>query len=243
MTLKQWNITILVRVMAIVGIDKLSLLDYEDKVSVVLFSKACNFRCPFCHNGGSVLNAEEELDFNDILAFLKSRVGLVDAVVFSGGEPTLEPDLEVKIKAVRELGYLIKLDTNGTNPDLVDHLLDEGLIDYVAMDIKNSPSLYAETSGVSNINLEKIKRSISIIEKKAPDYEFRTTLVKEFHQRMDYDSFYELIKDAKRLYLQKFVDREGCIIKGLHEVDELEATKLRDYLLSKGLSDVSLRGY
>ena len=229
--------------MAIVGIDKLSLLDYEDKVSVVLFSQACNFRCPFCHNGDSVLNAQNEINFDEILEFLKSRKGLVDAVVFSGGEPTLEPDLEVKIKAVKSLGFLIKLDTNGTNPDLLEKLLDDGVIDYIAMDIKNSPSLYAETSGVKNVNLDNIIKSISLIMKKAPDYEFRTTLVKEFHEHMDYDSFYELIKGAKRLFLQKFVDREGCIRKGLHDVDELEATKLRDFLLSKGLSDVSLRGY
>ena len=229
--------------MAIVGIDKLSLLDYEDNVSVVLFSKNCNFRCPFCHNGDSVLNAQEELDFNDILAFLKTRVGLVDAVVFSGGEPTLEEDLEVKIKAVKSLGFDIKLDTNGTNPELLEKLLDDKVVDYVAMDIKNSPSLYAETSGVKSLNLDKIKKSISVIMNKAPDYEFRTTLVKEFHERMDFDSFYELIKGAKKLYLQKFVDREGCIIQGLHDVDELEATKLRDYLLSKGLEFVSLRGY
>ena len=229
--------------MAIVGIDKLSLLDYEDKVSVVLFSKACNMRCPFCHNGESVLNAEEELNFDDILAFLKTRKGLVDAVVFTGGEPTLEPDLEVKIKSVRDLGFDIKLDTNGTNPGLLEKLLDDGVVDYVAMDIKNCPSLYGETCGVKNINLDNIKKSISIIMKKAKDYEFRTTLVHEFHQKMDYDAFFALIKDAKRLYLQKFVDREGCIIKGLHEVDELEATKLRDYLLSKGLEFVSLRGY
>ena len=229
--------------MAIVGIDKLSLLDYEDKVSVVLFSKACNMRCPFCHNGESVLNAQEELNFDDILAFLKTRTGLVDAVVFTGGEPTLEPDLEVKIKAVRELGFDIKLDTNGTNPEIVEKLLDDGVVDYVAMDIKNSPSLYAETTGTININLDNIRRSISIIMNKAKDYEFRTTLVKEFHEHMDYDSFFELIKGAKRLYLQKFVDREGCIIKGLHDVDEQEATKLRDYLLSKGLKFVTLRGY
>ena len=229
--------------MAIVGIDKLSLLDYEDKVSVVLFSQACNFRCPFCHNGESVLNAQSEIDFAEILAFLKTRKGLVDAVVFSGGEPTLESDLEVKIKQVKELGYLIKLDTNGTNPEMVECLLDEGLIDYVAMDIKNSPSLYAQTSGVKNINFENIKKSVAIIMSKAPDYEFRTTLVKEFHEHMDYDAFYELIKGAKKLFLQKFVDREGCIIKGLHDVDELEAAKLRDYLLSKGLEFVSLRGY
>ena len=229
--------------MAIVGIDKLSLLDYEDKVSVVLFSHACNFRCPFCHNGESVLNAQTEINFDEILDYLKSRIGLVDAVVFSGGEPTLEPDLEVKIKAVKSLGFLIKLDTNGTNPEIVESLLDQCLVDYVAMDIKNSPSLYAQTSGVKSVNLDNIKKSISIIMKKAPDYEFRTTLVKEFHEHMDYDSFFELIKGAKRLFLQKFVDREGCIIKGLHDVDELEATKLRDYLLSKGLSFVSLRGY
>ena len=229
--------------MAIVGIDKLSLLDYEDKVSVVLFSKACNFRCPFCHNGDSVLNAQEELDFNDILAYLKTRIGLVDAVVFSGGEPTLEPDLEVKIKAVKSLGFEIKLDTNGTNPELLEKLLDEKAVDYVAMDIKNSPSLYAETAGVKNLNLDNIKRSISIIMEKAPDYEFRTTLVKEFHEKMDYDAFFELVKGAKKVFLQKFVDREGCIRKGLHDVDELEATKLRDYLLSKGLEFVTLRGY
>ena len=243
MTLRQCIIMIIIQVMAIVGIDKLSLLDYEDKVSIVLFSQACNFRCPFCHNGESVLNAQSELDFDEILAYLKTRTGLVDAVVFSGGEPTLEPDLEVKIKSVKSLGFLIKLDTNGTNPVLLEKLIDEGLIDYVAMDIKNSPSLYAKTSGVTNINLDNIRKSISIIMKKAPDYEFRTTLVKEFHEHMDYDAFFELIKGAKRLYLQKFVDREGCIKKGLHDVDEMEATKLRDYLLSKGLDFVTLRGY
>ena len=229
--------------MAIVGIDKLSLLDYEDKVSVVLFSKNCNFRCPFCHNGDSVLGAQEEIDFSDILAFLKTRVGLVDAVVFSGGEPTLEDDLENKIREVKKLGYLIKLDTNGTNPELLEKLLDDQVVDYVAMDIKNTPSLYAQTSGVNHVDMEKIKKSISIIMSKAPDYEFRTTLVKEFHERMNYDNFFELVKGTKRLFLQKFVDREGCIIKGLHDVDELEATKLRDYLLSKGLKEVSLRGY
>ena len=229
--------------MAIVGIDKLSLLDYEDKVSVVLFSKNCNFRCPFCHNGDSVLGAQEEIDFSDILAFLKTRIGLVDAVVFSGGEPTLEDDLENKIKEVKKLGYLIKLDTNGTNPELLEKLLDDQVVDYVAMDIKNTPSLYAQTSGVNHVDMEKIRKSISIIMNKAPDYEFRTTLVKEFHERMNYDNFFELVKGAKRLFLQKFVDREGCIIKGLHDVDELEAAKLRDYLLSKGLIEVSLRGY
>lgn len=230
--------------MAIVGIDKLSLLDYEDKVSVVLFSQACNMRCPFCHNGEAILGAskEDEIDFNEILDFLKTRKGLIDAVVFTGGEPTLEPDLKVKIKAVKDLGFLIKLDTNGTNPEIVESLLDEGLVDYVAMDIKNCPALYNETCGVKNINVENIKKSISIIMNKAPDYEFRTTLVKEFHEKMDYESFLNLVKGAKRMFLQKFVDREGCIKKGLHDVDEVEASKLRDYL-SSGIAEVNLRGY
>ena len=230
--------------MAIVGIDKLSLLDYEDKVSVVLFSQDCNMRCPFCHNGAAVLGAskEDEIDFDEILAFLKTRTGLVDAVVFSGGEPTMLEDLKVKIKAVRSLGFLIKLDTNGTNPELLEELLDEGLLDYVAMDIKNCPNLYAETCGLKFINVDNIKKSISLIINKAPDYEFRTTLVKEFHERMDYDAFKDLIKGAKRLFLQKFVDREGCIKKGLHEVDVVEASKLRDYL-SGFIPEVNLRGY
>ena len=229
--------------MAIVGIDKLSLLDYEDKVSVVLFSQACNMRCPFCHNGAAVLGAskQDEIDFDEILAFLKTRKGLVDAVVFSGGEPTMLEDLKVKIKAVKDLGFLIKLDTNGTNPELLEELLDEGLLDYVAMDIKNCPNLYAETCGLKFVNVDNIKKSISLIMNKAKDYEFRTTLVKEFHEKMDYSAFLNLIKGAKRLFLQKFVDREGCIKKGLHEVDAVEARKLRDYL-SSGISEVNLRG-
>ena len=230
--------------MAIVGIDKLSLLDYEDKVSVVLFAQACNFRCPFCHNGEAVLGAskKDEIDFDEILAFLKTRIGLVDAVVFSGGEPTMLEDLKGKIKAVRDLGFLIKLDTNGTNPKLLEELLDEGLVDYVAMDIKNCPNLYAETCGLKFLDIDNIKKSISLIMSKAKDYEFRTTLVKEFHEKMDYDAFLNLIKGAKRLFLQKFVDRDGCIKKGLHEVDVVEANKLRDYL-SSGIAEVNLRGY
>ena len=230
--------------MAIVGIDKLSLLDYEDKVSVVLFAQACNMRCPFCHNGAAVLGAskQDEIDFDEILAFLKTRRGLVDAVVFSGGEPTMLEDLKVKIKAVRDLDFLIKLDTNGTNPKLLEELLDEGLLDYVAMDIKNCPNLYAETCGLKFIDVDNIKKSINLLMTKAKDYEFRTTLVKEFHEKMDYEGFLNLIKGAKRLYLQKFVDRDGCIKKGLHEVDVVEANKLRDYL-SSGIAEVNLRGY
>ena len=139
--------------MEFVGIDKFSLLDFDEKVSVVLFSPACNFRCPFCHNGKSVLNSNTPILFEEILEYLKSRVGLIDAVVFTGGEPTLMPELKERIKAVKELGFLIKLDTNGTNPKVIEELLNEGLLDYIAMDIKNSESMYLETAGCLQINM------------------------------------------------------------------------------------------
>jgi len=228
--------------MAIVGIDTLSLLDYQDKLACVVFFKECNFRCPFCHNGDSVLNASDTISFDELLNYLKTRVGLIDAVVFSGGEPTLEKDLEVKIKAVKDLGFLVKLDTNGTNPETLKKLFDFGLVDYVAMDIKNTPTLYAKTSGVTHLDIASIQRSIALIIARAPDYEFRTTLVKEFHEHMDVQEYLSFIKGAKRLFLQKFVDREGCIQKGLHEVNYKEAEVLKNMLINV-IPEVELRGY
>ncbi|NLB48847.1 MAG: anaerobic ribonucleoside-triphosphate reductase activating protein [Erysipelotrichia bacterium] len=228
--------------MAIVGIDTLSLLDYEDKVACVIFFKACNFRCPFCHNGTSVLEAIDSIDFQEVIDSLKKRIGLIDAVVFSGGEPTLERDIVNKIKRVKDLGFLVKLDTNGTKPEVIEKLLDEQLVDYIAMDIKNSPALYAKTSGVNRVDLDSIKKSIALIIKRAPDYEFRTTLVKEFHELMDVEQYLALIKGAKKLYLQKFVDREECFQKGLHEVDILEAERLKE-ILKDVIPRVELRGY
>lgn len=228
--------------MDFVGIDKFSLLDYDENVSVVLFSPACNFRCPFCHNGDSVLGNNHGIDFDEILDFLKSRVGLVDAVVISGGEPTLMPDVKIKIKKIRDLGFKIKLDTNGTNPGLLQELLKENLLDYIAMDIKNSEEKYPSTCGVKSVPMDKIKESISILKNSGIDYEFRTTLVAEYHSIEDMDKIGELIKGAKRLYLQKFVDREGVIKKGLHHVEEVWAQSFKD-TLEKYVSSVSLRGY
>ena len=227
--------------MEFVGIDKFSLLDYDEKVSVVLFSPACNFRCPFCHNGESVLNSNTPILFEEILEYLKSRVDLIDAVVFTGGEPTLMPELKERIKAVKELGFLIKLDTNGTNPKVIEELLNEGLLDYIAMDIKNSESMYLETAGCLQINMENIKNSIKIIENSGVNYEFRTTLVKEFHTEKSIREMADLVKGAKQLYLQKFVDREGVIKKGLHEVSFEEANKFREILSE--VVPTELRGY
>ena len=227
--------------MEFVGIDKFSLLDYDEKVSVVLFSPACNFRCPFCHNGDSVLNSNTPIPFDEIYEFLKSRKGLIDAVVFTGGEPTLMPELKERIKAVKELGFLIKLDTNGTNPEILEDLLNEGLIDYVAMDIKNSEKRYAETTDCPHLNIGKIKKSIGILKNFGKNYEFRTTIVKEFHDEVSIKEMGELIRGAKVLYLQKFVDREGVIRKGLHEVSLEEANHFKDIL--NLFVPTELRGY
>ena len=228
--------------MDFVGIDKFSLLDYDENVAVVIFAPTCNYRCPFCHNGDSVLGSHFSIPFEDILSFLKSRVGLIDAVVVSGGEPTLMDDLEEKIIKIKELGFKIKLDTNGTNPGVLRELLSKKLLDYVAMDIKNSEAKYSETVGVKNPLLDRVKESISILMNDGVDYEFRTTLVAEYHSKESIEEMGQLIKGAKRLFLQKFVDREGVIKKGLHPVEEVWASSYKD-ILSKYVTKVELRGY
>lgn len=228
--------------MDFVGIDKFSLLDFEDKISCVLFCKPCNYRCPFCHNGTTVLEAETTIPFDDILEYLESRKGLIDAVVVSGGEPTLMPDLKEKIIKLRELGFLIKLDTNGTNPEVVKDLYENHLIDYVAMDIKNSFVKYAMTVGVKNAFLDKISQTIKFLMTSGIDYEFRTTLIDEFHNEQDMRDIAETIKGAKRLYLQKYVDRESCIAHGFHEVSKEKAERFVD-ILKGNIEQVTLRGY
>ena len=228
--------------MEFVGIDKFSLLDYDEKVSIVLFSQLCNFRCPFCHNGDSVLNSNTPIPFKDILAYLDSRKHLIDAVVISGGEPTMMPELEKRIIEIRKLGFLIKLDSNGTNPKVLKNLIDKGLLDYVAMDIKNSEEYYPMTTGCPKVNMGNIKESIKILMNSHINYEFRTTLVKEFHSKESITKMGELIKGAKKLYLQKFVDREGVIQKGLHDISIEEAESYKE-ILSNYVANVELRGY
>lgn len=227
--------------MEFVGIDKFSLLDYDEKISAVLFSPACNFRCPFCHNGDSVLNSKASINFEKIITYLKTKRGLIDAVVISGGEPTLMPELEKRIKEIKELGFLVKIDTNGTNPDVLRTLINENLIDYVAMDIKNSESLYPMTSGCDTDYIKNIKESLEILRNSKIKYELRTTLVKEFHTIESINEMKELIKGHRKLYLQKFVDREGVIKKGLHEISLEEAISFKNILSE--VIETELRGY
>jgi len=239
---KHGNMLYNSKTMEFVGIDTFSLLDFDNYVSVVLFTPTCNFRCPFCHNGETVLKSNNQINFDDIIAYLKSKKGLIDAVVISGGEPTLMPELKERIQQIKNLGFLVKLDTNGTNPKSLKELIESNLLDYVAMDIKNSLQAYSKTCGVLQVNEDEIIESIKLLKDNKVPYEFRTTLVAEYHDEESIKGLGELIVGAKILYLQKFVDRDGVIKKGLHEVPLEIAQNYRD-LLEYFVNNVKLRGY
>ena len=225
------------------GINKLSLLDYPGKVAAILYIDKCNFRCEYCHNWNTLIAADdnEDLIFNDILSFLKKRVGVLDGVVISGGEPTLMPNLEEKIRAIKELGYSIKLDTNGTHPEVVKDLISKGLIDYVAMDIKSSLDDYHRFCNNDTL-IEKVKESIELLKSGIVDYEFRMTLIEEYHNLDVINKVKDTLKRAKRIYLQQFKVSDGVINKDLHPVDEGLANKFVE-IISQSVETVELRGY
>ncbi len=229
--------------MGIKGFEKFSLLDYDNQISCVIFYAGCNMRCPFCHNASLVLNPNSapDIPFEEVYEYLKLRKNVIDAVVFTGGEPTLIPDIQKTIMKVKNLGYKVKLDTNGTNPIVVQELIKNNLVDYIAMDIKNSFTKYDFTSGV-NINKDKIKESIDLIMNSGVDYEFRTTIINGHHTLEDIKEIAQMIKGAKKYRLQKFTDRGTCISEGLSEVSKEEASSWVEEL-KKTISDVSLRGY
>ena len=228
----------------ICGFNKLTMVDFDGKMSATIFLGACNFRCPFCHNSGLVVdvNNADRVSFNEIYDYLKQRRNILEAICITGGEPTLYPDLKELITRIKDLGYLVKLDTNGTNPNIIKELYKEGLIDYVAMDIKNSYSKYPITTGKKSIDNEPLKESIEFLINSGIDYEFRTTLVKELHTLNDMKGISLMIKGAKKYYLQQFIDNGGCIVSGLHKVDKEEALIFREEL-KKTLECVELRGY
>ena len=219
--------------MNIQGLQKLTLLDYPEKMACTIFTGGCNLRCPFCHNAGIVLNpsAEGEFSVEDILAFLKKRQGILDGVVITGGEPLMQKDIDVFIQKIRELGYSVKLDTNGTYPEKLKDLIDRGLVDYVAMDIKASPAGYPPAVGIGGYDISKIAQSVSLLLEGRVDYEFRTTVVREFHSIFDMNALGEFIKGAKRHYLQAFRDSGELIGFGLSGVDKKEMEEMRKILL------------
>lgn len=201
--------------MIIRGLQKTTLLDYPEKLACTVFTGGCNFRCPFCHNASLVLHASkvEEISNDEFFSYLSKRKGLLDGVCITGGEPLLNDDIVDFIKKIRSYELLIKLDTNGSFPDKLEYLLDNKLLDYVAMDIKNSKEKYSLTAGTSDFP-HGIEESIDIIIAKAPDYEFRTTVVRELHTANDVYKIANRIKNAKKYFLQSYVDSGDIITDG-----------------------------
>lgn len=225
------------------GIEKTSLVDFEGYIVCTLFTKGCNLRCPFCHNASLALNQDiKNIDFNDILDYLTKRENILDGVCITGGEPTLNPSLPSIIKEIKKLNLLVKLDTNGSNPEMVETLINDNLIDYVALDIKNGISGYSKITGVSNPPIENIKKTINILKNSTIKYEYRTTLVDEFHTVNDIKEIGLLLKGENILYLQHFVDHGTCLQNNLHEVDINKAIEYKT-ILEEYIKEVKLRGY
>ncbi len=204
--------------MRICGLQKLAMVDYPGKLAATVFTGGCNLRCPFCHNALLVTRLAEspELSQEEILAFLTSRRKLLDGMVLSGGEPLMQPGAADFLRQVRQLGLSIKVDTNGCYPHVLEELLSQGLVDYVAMDIKNSPEKYPLTVGIPNFDLTPVQRSIDLLRGCGIDYEFRTTVVRELHTEQDILSICQWVKGAPTYALQNFVDSGNLISTGLH---------------------------
>lgn len=199
--------------MNIQGIQKLTLLDYPGKMACTVFTAGCNLRCPFCHNASLVVNPPKESAYSqeEIFSFLEKRKGIIDGVAITGGEPLIQPDLEEFVVKARELGYSVKLDTNGTNPEKLRKLIDKNLLDYVAMDIKGSKNSYSQCVGIPNYDTTKIEKSVEILKASNIDYEFRTTVAKGLHTIQDIAEIGEWLRGAKRYFLQGFEDSGDLI--------------------------------
>lgn len=214
--------------MRIGGLQKLAMVDFPGKVAATVFTSGCNLRCPFCHNAPLVTRPEEAEDLTEeaVLDFLAGRKGLLDGVVLSGGEPLLQPGVEEFLARVRDMGYAIKLDTNGCYPQRLRELLERGMVDYVAMDIKNSLEKYAETVGCPGFDITAVKESAALLMESDADFEFRTTAVKPFHTPEDMEAIGRWLSGAPRYFLQTFVDSgnlvgEGCTPFSPSEMQEL----------------------
>jgi len=227
----------------IFGIQKMTLLDYPGKIASTLFTGGCNFRCPFCQNSDLVFLAENmaQIPKEELFDFLNRRQGILEGICISGGEPLLQPGIEVFLRQIKELGYPVKLDTNGSFPDRLEHLIDEGLVDYVAMDLKNCRERYGETVGLAKLDLAAIEKSVALLMRDRIPYEFRTTVVRELHTAEDMRRLGEWIKGARKLVLQQFVDSERVIQPGLHACTKEEMEAFRRILLP-WVPDTELRG-
>ena len=196
------------------GLLKMTLLDFPGRIACTVFTAGCNFRCPFCHNASLVTHLDEDIAVDDFFSFLKKRQGMLDGVCVSGGEPLMQPEMADFLANIRALGYATKIDTNGAYPDKLRALIEGGLVDYVAMDIKNSPAKYAQTIGLSSVPAG-VEESVSLLRLGIVPYEFRTTVVDELHEPEDFAAIGQWIAGAPRYFLQKFTDSGDLIGEGL----------------------------
>ncbi len=229
--------------MRISGLQKLTLLDFPNLVACTIFLPGCQFKCPFCQNSSlvtEIINVPE-IDENEVLSYLKSRQGILDGVCVTGGEPTLQSDLKEFIQKIKNLGFKVKLDTNGYNPKILKELIDLSLLDYVAMDIKNSIDKYPITCGVKSLKIENILSSIDILKENKIPYEFRTTVIKEFHEENDFKKIAQLIRGVKTYYLQEYKDSETCIQRGFHAYSLNEMKEFVRLLEKEGIN-TEIRG-
>ncbi len=225
------------------GFQKMTMLDFPGYVACTVFTPGCNFRCPFCHNSLLVtrMNDNEIYTEADILSYLKKRQGVIDGICISGGEPLMHDDIFDFVRKVKDLGFLVKIDTNGSYPDKLRKLIESGNIDYVAMDIKNSPDRYAETVAIPGFDFEPVRKSVKLLLEGKINYEFRTTVVKEFHTPQDMVFIGELIKGADRYFLQHFIESEGNIQQGLTPLCKEEMENLRQ-IAAEYVKNAELRG-
>ena len=232
----------------IAGLQKMTLLDYPGKVACTVFLQGCNFRCPFCHNSDLLPRSGEPfMTVEAFLQFLDKRKGLLDAVCVSGGEPTLQPELEGLLREIKSRGYLVKLDTNGSHPEMLKHLVGEGLVDYVAMDVKNGPDAYGATVGLHSYKLASVEESLRFLIGGNADYELRTTVVAQFHSEETILQMGQWLADlvpgkkAAKLFLQFFVDRESVLGSGLNAHEAKTMEKFAE-ILTPFVEKTSVRG-
>lgn len=229
--------------MQIHGFNKTTLLDYPGHVAATIFTGGCNFRCPFCQNGDLVLRPAQIplIAEEDILQTLRKRKGILTGVCITGGEPTLQPDLSDFLKKIKELGYLIKLDSNGYRPDVLETLHAERLLDYIAMDIKTSPENYGAVAGIRHLDLGKIQASVDFIRNSGIMYEFRTTVVRELHTASDFRRIGKWLQGCNAYFLQSYQESDGVISPVFSSYEKKELENFLE-ILRPYIPNVSLRG-
>ncbi len=229
--------------MIISGIQKMTLLDYPGRVAATIFTQGCNFRCPFCYNASLLPMTPQagQVSEQDVLDLLKKRAGILDGLCISGGEPLLQADIASFIGQVKSLNYLVKLDTNGSQPDKLKQLVEQGMVDYVAMDIKNCLPRYGETIGLANYDTAAIEASVEFLRQGTVDYEFRTTIVKEFHRPQDMELIASWLQGAPKYYLQSFTSSGDIVQPGLTSCSKQELSQFLS-IVRQHIPQAEIRG-